>query len=59
MEKNNLKKVEKELKDIKIFIIAQVRLQKEMLMELKQFRRDMKKLGEFIGNVEEEQKSQL
>lgn len=40
MERSDLKKIEKELSEIKLYAMIQAKLQKEILMELKQFRRD-------------------
>ncbi len=36
MEKNDLKDIEKELKEIKTYLIVQTQLQKEILMEIKE-----------------------
>ncbi len=41
MEKKDLKDIERELKEIKTFTIAQARLQKEILMEIKQLWREI------------------
>ena len=43
MEKDDLKKIEKELKEFKLYFMVQTKLQKEILMELKLIRRDLKK----------------
>ena len=42
MEKRDLKTIEKELKEFKLYFMIQSKLQKEMLMEIKQLRRDIK-----------------
>ena len=41
MEKNDLKKIEKELNEIKTYAMAQAHIQKQLLLEIKQLRRDI------------------
>ena len=41
MEKNDLKKIEKELNDMKIYLMAQMKIQKDVLNEIKLLRRDI------------------
>ena len=40
MEKQDLKTIEKELSEIKLYTMIQSKLQKEMLIEIKQLRRE-------------------
>ncbi len=42
MEKKDLKTIEKYLKDFKLYFMIQAKFQKEILMEIKQLRRDIK-----------------
>ncbi len=42
MEKKDLKDIERELINIKAFVIGQARLQKDILNEIKGLRRDLK-----------------
>ncbi len=48
MEKNNLKKIEKELNEIKTYTMVQSHIQKELLLEIKQLKRDIN--GNFKRN---------
>lgn len=48
MEKKDIQLMEKELKEIKTFTIAQAQLQKEILIEIKRLRRDIN--GHFRRN---------
>ena len=57
MEKNDLKKIEKELVDMKTYLMAQAHIQKNILMEIKQLRRDLKK-SSLSEEIQEESKSQ-
>lgn len=56
MEKHDLKTIEKELKGFKIYFMIQAKFLKEILMEIKLLRRDLKK-PDLSENIEEEQNS--
>ena len=41
MEKRDLKKIEKELNEMKVYLMVQAKIQKEIMLEIKQLRRDI------------------